>query len=109
MSDPCPNRNFATSRLRLEQAPSSAVLPPAVVFGETPFAIRTFASGNLPSAAASNRKLVPWGPGPASLIVVVIHTSYGTYTSPVQTRRATTGSQFHLGVGSLLNTLAKNT
>src|SRR6267154_48357 len=59
MSAPCCRRNFATSRFRLEQATSSAMLPPAIVLGETPLVIRSFASGNLPSAAAIIRKLVP--------------------------------------------------
>ena len=59
ISAPFWRRNLATSRFRLEQATSSAVLPPAIVLGETPFAIRAFASGNLPSAAANIRKLAP--------------------------------------------------
>src|SRR5439155_13993122 len=59
ISAPFWRRNLATYGFRFEQAPSSAVLPPAIVLGETPFAIRAFASGNLPSAAANIRKLAP--------------------------------------------------
>src|ERR1700686_412603 len=43
ISAPCWRRNSATSRFLLEQATSRAVLPPAIVLGETPSAIRAFA------------------------------------------------------------------
>src|SRR2546426_2495831 len=45
---------------------SSAVLPPPLVFGDTPLSTRAFASASLPSTAAIIRKFWPWSPGSAS-------------------------------------------
>jgi len=69
---PLESRHCATLMRPPRHAISSAVLPPPLVFGDTPLSTRAFASASLPSTAAIIRKFWPWSPGPAIRTVAAI-------------------------------------